>query len=115
MQCTSSGSLVLEKELLSAKYILLHTKNDEDSGRICKISKKGAKIYSKDDMIKANYPSPKHDSYIVFELEDVESDEFQNVKWNFKDLANYKTWNLSAYPFTVSLTDLMKTKTGKVK
>lgn len=104
-----NGSLVLNKETLSSKYLLLHTKGDQDSGDIWKIVSKGLKVYSKDDLIKMDYPDPKQENYLVIEIQPVTDSEFENVRWDFRELSNYSTGRSSALPFTASLTELMKT------
>ena len=44
----------------------------------------------------------------ILEIEKVNSPEFKDVKWIFKDLKNYKSGRQSAIPFTASLTELMR-------
>jgi hypothetical protein len=34
--------------------------------------------------------------------------EFENVRWDFRNLENYSTGRASAFPFTTSLAELMK-------
>ncbi len=107
---TGSGSLILDKETVSSKYLLLHTSGDADSGDLWKIVSRGPKVYSKDDLIKKGYPSPSRDNYLVIQIEPVTDTEFENVSWNFRALSNYLVGRASAFPFTTSLTELMKNK-----
>ena len=108
---TGIGSLVLDKETVSAKYLLLHSSGDSDSGDLWKIVSKGPKVFSKDDLIKKNYPTkPSQDNYLIYKIEKVVAPEFINVKWEFKKLKKYSSGHRSAIPFTASLTELMKTK-----
>jgi hypothetical protein len=107
---TGAGSLVLDKETVSSKYLLLHTSGDTDSGDLWKIVSRGPKVYSKDDLIRKGYPSPSQDNYLVIQIEPVTDIEFENVSWNFRGLSNYSTGRASAFPFTTSLTELMKNK-----
>lgn len=107
---SGTGSLILDKETVSSKYLLLHTKGDTDSGDLWKIVSRGPKVYSKDDLIRKGYPSPSQDNYLVIEIELVTDSEFENVSWNFRNLENYSTGRASAFPFTTSLTELMKNK-----
>lgn len=107
---SENGSLILDKETVGSKYLLLHTKGDQSSGEIWKIVSRGPKVFSKEDMIAKKYPSPSHDTYLVIELEPVKDSELQNISWEFKQLSNYQTRRASAIPFTASLAELMKCK-----
>lgn len=107
---SGTGSLILDKETVSSKYLLLHTIGDTDSGDLWKIVSKGPKVYSKADLIRKGYPSPSQDNYLVIQIEPLTDSEFENVSWNFRNLENYSTGRASAFPFTTSLTELMKNK-----
>lgn len=107
---SGTGSLILDKETVSSKYLLLHTIGDTDSGDLWRIVSKGPKVYSKADLIRKGYPSPSQDNYLVIQIEPVTDSEFENVSWNFRNLENYSTGRASAFPFTTSLTELMKNK-----
>ncbi len=107
---SGAGSLILDKETVSAKYLLLHTTGDTDSGDLWKIVSRGPKVYSKDDLIGKGYSNPSQDNYLVIQIEPVKDTEFENVNWNFRELSNYSTGRASAFPFTTSLTELMKNK-----
>lgn len=107
---SGTGSIILDKETVSAKYLLLHTSGDTVSGDLWKIVSRGPKVYSKDDLISLGYPSPSKDHYLIIQIEPVTDPEFENTSWNFKGLSNYSSGRLSAIPFTTSLTELMKNK-----
>lgn len=110
---SGTGSLILDKETVSSKYLLLHTSGDLDSSDLWKIVSKGPRVYSKEDMERKGYPKPKkemQDNYLIIQIEPVTDYEFKNVSWNFKNLENYSTGRASAFPFTTSLTELMKNK-----
>lgn len=103
------GSLILDKETVSAKYLLLHTLGDSESGRLMRIISRGPRVYSKSDLIKKGYPSkPSQENYLVIQVERAIEPEFENVSWDFKKLINYSTGRASAFPFTTSLAELMK-------
>ena len=108
---SGAGSLVLDIETVSSKYLLLHTSGDTDSGDLWKIVSRGPKVYSKDDIIRKGYPNPHHDNYLVIQIEPVTDPEFENVTWDFRKLSNYSSGRASASPFTTSLSELMKKKT----
>lgn len=107
---SGAGSLVLDKETVSSKYLLLHTSGDTDSGDLWKIVSRGPKVFSKDDLIRKGYLAPSQDNYLVIQIEPVTDTEFENVSWDFRNLSNYSTGRASAFPFTTSLTELMKNK-----
>ena len=107
---SGTGSLILDKETVSSKYLLLHTSGDIGSGDLWRIISRGPKVFSKDDLIRKGYPSPSQDNYLVIQIEPVTDKEFENVSWNFRNLINYSTGRASAFPFTTSLTELMKNK-----
>jgi len=107
---SGAGSLVLDKETVSSKYLLLHTKGAKESGDLWKIVSRGPKVFSKEDLIRKGYPSPSQDHYLVIKIEPVTDKEFKNVSWNFRNLKNYSTGRASAFPFTTNLTELMENK-----
>lgn len=107
---TGSGSLMFDKETVSSKYLLLHTTGDSESGDLWRIVSRGPRVFSKQDLIKKGYPSPNHDYYLIFTIEPVTDKEFENVKWDFKNLKNYTSGRASAKPFTTTLAELMQNK-----
>jgi predicted component of viral defense system (DUF524 family) len=110
---SGAGSLVLDKETVSSKYLLLHTSGQTVSGDLWRIVSRGPKVYSKEDMERKEYPKPKEemqDNYLVIVIEPVIDEEFKNVSWAFRKLSNYLKGRASAFPFTASLTELMMNK-----
>lgn len=108
---SGNGSLILDKETVSSNYLLLHGPDDSDTGDLWKIVSKGPKVYSKEDLIQRDYPtSPSQENYLVIQITPVTDAEFFNVRWAFKNLKNYTTTRKSAFPFTTSLTELMRNK-----
>jgi len=105
-----SGSLVLDTETVSSKYLLLHTHKDKESGDLWKIVSRGPRVFSKAKMKKLKYANPSQDYYLVIELEPVDLKDFGNSEWNFKKLTNYQTQHASAYPFTTTLAELYSNK-----
>ncbi|HBY68653.1 MAG TPA: hypothetical protein DEG69_13435, partial [Flavobacteriaceae bacterium] len=106
---SGNGSLVLDKETISAKYLLLHTHGEKSSGDLWRITSKGPKVFSRLNLEKKGYPKAKNDKdyqkhYLVIDIEKVESKEFENKKWSLK---KFKSGRTSAYPFTTTLRELM--------
>lgn len=110
---SGNGSLILDNETVSAKYLLLHTHKEQSSGDLWKIVSKGPKVFSKENLIKKGYTNPSQDYYLIIELEKVDLNEFGNSKWDFRKLKNYNSGNASAKPFTTSLTELIQQKIEK--
>ncbi len=106
----AKGALTMTRESVSSKYLLLHTSGDLNSGELWKIVGKGFRVTSKETLKKLDYPSPGQKNYLVVKIEKVTDSEFVNVFWDFRKLKNYRKGSASAFPFTASLSELMKTK-----
>jgi len=107
---TGMGSLILDKETIGAKYLLLHTYNQTISSDIWRITNRGPKILSKNDLIQKDYTLPKHDYYLVYQLEKVNEEDFKDAKWDLTKLSMFHSGHTSALPLVISMTDLMKIK-----
>ena len=108
---TGNGSLVLSPEMVNSKFLLLHTSGDSDSGILYRIKSDGPKVYSKNDLISKGYPTePSQEFYLVVEINTQPISEFENMRWQFKNLAGYKSGHQSSNPFSVSLKELMRVK-----
>ena len=115
---SGNGSLILDKETVSASYLLLHTHGDKSSGNIWKITSEGPKVYSRLNLEKKGYPKAEKQkdyekNYLVIDIEQVDKTEFNNYEWNFKKLENYSSGHASARPFTATLTELINVKKNK--
>jgi hypothetical protein len=118
------GSLVIGKEEVSAKYVLLHTHGDKKSGDLWNIVSRGPKVYSRNALLRKGYPDKAkteegrnegelqdvEKQYLVIEIAPVADSEFRNVTWDFRKLKNYEGGRHSAAPFTASLAELMKNR-----
>ena len=104
------GALTLTKEAISSKFLLLHTLDDQASGELWRIVGNGFRVTGKETLERLKYPSPSQRSYLMVRIEKVEDKEFDNISWNFKNLSKYSNGRASAFPFTASLTELMKNK-----
>jgi hypothetical protein len=105
---TTRGSLRLSPKETGAKYLLLHTHDEIKIGRLLKLKETGPRILSKQDLINKSYENPSQEFYLVFDIEDKIEKEFENMIWNISRLDGYSVARLSALPFSVSLTELMK-------
>jgi len=107
---SKSGSLVLDTETVSAKYLLLHTYKEKASNKLFKITSRGPKVYSEEELKAKGYPagsSGKEKNYLVLNITPIGDKEFLNYSWAFTELKNYKGGRDSFKPFTASLTELM--------
>ena len=108
-----NGALILDKDVVSAKYLLLHTYKDQSSGELLRITGKGLKVKSKDFMIEKGYPSEKDKIkpfYLTVEIDVDIEEEFKGVQWNFKEFSKYRKDRESGKPFPINLREFMKKK-----
>ncbi|MCX7554848.1 DUF2357 domain-containing protein [Marinicella sp. S1101] len=105
---SGNGSLILDKETVGAKYLLLHTFGDDSSSDLWEITSKGPKVFSKEDLINKGYPNNAKTKglYLVINIRKADMNLFGNVSWNIKKLKNYLTGRQSAKPFTTNLSEL---------
>ena len=110
---TQNGSLLLTKELLNTKYLLLH--HGGKSSRFIKL-KDAPRIMMGKDLAKKGYPyaseKEKEDksstAYVVFKLDEANTEKvFEDYSWDIKNL-ELKTGNQSAVPQYMSLAELVK-------
>ena len=102
------GAMNITSNIIGAQYLLLHTKGNDKSGKLFKIKQclnEKPRILSVDDKIFIDYPSPKHNFYLIFTLEKAEN-EFHDQNWYFRDLTSYTDDN-EAFPVVCTLTELM--------
>jgi hypothetical protein len=112
----STGSLVLDEKSVKAKYLLL--RRNGQAIDVFRIVSKGPKIFSDKKLASMGYPNPGKSEYLVIEIENVTTNELGVSGWDYKNLLQYKQleeveknpYVLAGIPFSVSLTELMKTK-----
>lgn len=106
---SENQSLVLNKELVSSKYLLLCSTNQNISGDFWNIIGASPTIHTHESLEKFGYPESDYKSYyLVLSISPTEDTEFSNSYWHFKNLAKYSGESL--LPFTVSLSELMNNK-----
>lgn len=88
---TDRGSLPLSDMHLHAKYLILHGKDELETDKIFKLTAKGPRIFSRNDLLKNDYPDPKGDLYVVFQLEKDASDDFEKIRIDLRRLARFET------------------------
>ena len=107
------GSLKLSVETIGARYLLLHTKGDFITNKIYSLDPAGPHVISKEFMMSKQYSSGNiYPYYIGYDLQSSIPlhDEFGHIQWDVRLLPNYNSARKSAYPFTVTLEELMYTK-----
>ncbi len=110
---SSRGSLRLGPHETGAKYILLHTTGETQTGKLFKVRETGPRIFSRKTLERINYPKDTKklgQYYLVYKVEEIKDEEFLNINWDITELDGYKKGRGSALPFSATMTELMKTK-----
>ena len=107
---SSRGSLRLSPKETGAKYLLLHGLGETKTGKLFKLNESGPRIFSKQDMINKKYNNPSQEFYLVYEIQGKSEPEFHNMLWDIGRLHDSKKGRGAALPFSVSMTELMKSK-----
>ena len=109
---TQKGSVRLGRNLVSSRYILLHT-HGESVGFV-RLADEGPRVFRRSDLLRMGYPSSqdeekkKDDIYIVYRLEPERTEsEWAQYKWNISAISSRKG-NQVAVPEPVKLSDLIK-------
>ncbi len=107
-----TNNFILSSESVGAKYLLLHSKNELESGRLYLLKNVNPEIISKPELKKKyKYPSDNTNlerTYLLFEIENKTEELFPDIKWNIRKLEKYRGGNLSGKPFIVTLKELME-------
>lgn len=107
------GSIRLGPGEASAKYLLLHSYGETQSGRLFEIYEQGPRVFSKKTLIAKGYPSvPSQNQgyYLVYRIKEIQDPAFKEHSWDITALKNYKHGRGSALPFTATMTELMQVK-----
>jgi len=68
-------------------------------------------VFSKQTLIGKGYPTePSQNYYLVYKIQEIAEKEFLNQKWDITMLEKFRQGHGSALPFSVTLSELMKTK-----
>ena len=111
------GSLILETNVVNAKYLLLRELGKDTANKIFKLKSKGPRVIQ-GKLLPDGYKTKKlRDYYLVIDIEKEESTDFNEASFNFKELEKYKNIKsknndgiAAGIPFAVTVTELMKTK-----
>lgn len=108
---TQNGSVRLSRNLVSSRYLLLHSHGE--SIEFIKLSNEGPRVFRRSDLLRMGYPSSndeekkKDDIYIVYCLDTEHTEpEWAQYKWKITDVTDMKG-NQMAVPISVKLSDLI--------
>lgn len=107
---TDKGSLFLSNENVNAKYLILHGSDELITNKIYQLKDSGPKILSQNNLVKKNYPNPSGELYLVYEIENEVSIEFNNIVIDVRKLSKYEGFRNSAKPLSVTLAEIFKAK-----
>lgn len=109
---TQNGSVRLSRNLVSSRYILLHSHGK--SIEFVRLADEGPRVFRRSDLLRMGYPpseneeNKKDDIYIVYRLESQQTEpEWAQYRWNISDVTNLKG-NQMAIPLPVKLSELMQ-------
>lgn len=105
---TDRGALQLGEKETGVRYLLLHRKEEKRTGNLFKIVESGPRIFSKEALINQGYPgTPAHNFYLVYRVTPVLEKELTGRSWDISRLDGYKSGHGTAFPFVVTLSELM--------
>lgn len=107
---SNKGSIIVDRDLAGAKYILLHGPGELETSKLYEITPDETRIFTKAELSRLNYPKPSQDAYLVFKIIKADLLDFGNATWDIRKLGGYRSNRESPLPFTASLHSLMKAK-----
>ena len=111
------GAIPISYKGLNAKFLLLHSGSSQKL-ELWQIKGNSPMVFSKQQMIANNYPTPNGDAYLIFEI--AELDKLEGLRNKPLDINKLPTFqkvrsNKSSYngtaPFTITLTELLTSQT----
>ncbi|PIV16121.1 MAG: hypothetical protein COS42_11650, partial [Flavobacteriales bacterium CG03_land_8_20_14_0_80_35_15] len=93
---TNKGSLPLSNENVNAKYLILHGSDELITNKFFQLNSSGPKILSQNNLIEKGYPNPTGELYLVYEIENEVSDDFQNISIDVRNLSKFESHRNSA-------------------
>lgn len=109
---TQKGSVRLSRNLVSSRYILLHSHGE--SIEFIRLADEGPRVFRRSDLLRMGYPpserenEKKDDIYIVYRLEPENTEpEWAQYRWKISEVTS-RRGNQMAVAEPVKLSDLMK-------
>ena len=96
----------ITRERINSRFVLLYSLEEDESLKLLKIKRDYTEFFSRQDLLNLNYPTPTHDSYLVFHLQEVTEPELKDIKLDITKLKVDKGKD----PLVISLAELMKYK-----
>ncbi|HPB89301.1 MAG TPA: hypothetical protein PK738_04075, partial [Bacteroidales bacterium] len=90
----------------NARFLLLFSLEQDTSLHLWKISQNNVETYSRQDLLDLNYPTPRHDSYLVFQLQEVTEPELKNISVDFSKLK----FDVNKHSLVITLAEVVKYK-----
>ena len=112
-----NGSLALTNQVVNAKYLLIREAGNKLASKIFKIISNGPKVLTGARLVDLGYKSDRlKDYYLVVQIEKELCNDFKSSQFNFTELDEYKKiknkynpYTAAGMPFTITLTELMRT------
>ncbi len=117
------GSVKLSPAFTGARYLLLHTKGETETGRLLRIQPEGPRLFSRSALLKKGYPATgkrrnageekketEEPFYLVYRIEEVTEPELTGHLWDIRKLPAYRDGRQAAEPFTATLAELVQAK-----
>lgn len=80
---SANGSLHLSKEVISARYLLLHGEGELLTGRLYKLVPRGLGSFLKEKLEKIGYKEILREViYLIYNIEGIPEPEFEGMKWD---------------------------------
>lgn len=118
------GSVRLSPGFTEARYLLLHTQGEGQTGRLLRIVPEGPRIFSRAALLRKGYPerekkrsgakaekqAEQEPFYLVYQVEEVTETALTGQQWDVRDLPGYRGGRQAAEPFTVTLAELVRVR-----
>jgi predicted component of viral defense system (DUF524 family) len=102
---SGSGPARVRSEVSSARYLLVHSTSGTTHG-FFRIGSEGPRIFSKDELVKLNYPStPSQDFYLLFDID--EAEDFLGYSWDYGAISVKHSGGQSGWPQTMTLDHIL--------
>jgi len=105
------GLINYGKDIIGAKYLLLHGKDEQTTSKIWSIIGNGPRLISKQDICdKEGYTrTPNSENYFIYDLKALDNTIFDGISWDIEKLSKYSKENIHR-PFAVTLLELFNSQ-----
>ena len=109
---TRQGSIMMTPSNIGAKFLVLYGKGEVPTSKVFSLSASGPRIFSADDL--DNYPNPGGKLYLVYQIENDLSTEFDHSIFDLNKISGFKDAPLKYGPLTCTLTELFYSKVSPI-